>query len=353
MNEIGEGNIKVRSLGLTPDDQARVSTIFYRNLPASRQRIIDELPKPELSDIQRAELLTIEVAARGFLVDKMRRLDIDKPESRLPNIIYSAPSGEEDQSHAGYIRQLVGLPVVMVHPDRITSFDLGLTIMHELSHASTTTETRMDFRKADGDIAKVKSNVPMGFAIAGGSEKSIGRGIENGLAIMDEVDFFNGFLKDHYPKDYQRRVDGIGPKFIRDRTEKISHKRFGSPLTVEEYASFITLTDQRIPIIGKWIAVPGQNETLLKQYILTRELCRAVGRKIVSGDEEALPENQLVQKGRDHLDVERYKRENNAHRTIIDIYGGKDAKVIFKVDDHGVGIDEALRIVVGKESKTG
>lgn len=82
----------------------------------------------------------------------------------------------------------------------------------------------------------------------------------------------------------------------------------------------------------------------LKEYLFARKLCQLVGKN--SNTDTNVSE--MIQLGRSALDRERYIRSADAHRKIVSIVGGKDAKIIFQLVDHADenNIDDAMRILL-------
>lgn len=84
----------------------------------------------------------------------------------------------------------------------------------------------------------------------------------------------------------------------------------------------------------------------LKDFIFTRRLSSVIGKNLLGKDQQH-SDTDYIQAGRDYLDKNRYKRSYDAHRKLVEIFGGKGAKVILSVDDEGGNIDQAMQLVAG------
>ena len=90
------------------------------------------------------------------------------------------------------------------------------------------------------------------------------------------------------------------------------------------------------------------------RYQFIKELCKTIGYSHTPPSERATVTTQdFIALGRKILDRDRYIRDHSGLRAVVDTYGGKDAKLLFEVDDGEKNLKQAMKIVKEKERELG
>ncbi|OGG32234.1 hypothetical protein A3I51_00205 [Candidatus Gottesmanbacteria bacterium RIFCSPLOWO2_02_FULL_38_8] len=341
--------IKSTGIDLRNDQQQLIAQTFLDTMKQKDAEILAKLTPAELSPEESKRLQTVEAAAKEFLTAKIRKLGIPAENIHLPSVKYIDPSGEDKKNKVmrfGYHGGLSIVCVILDHATRGDLFNAFLVTTHELSHASTAKEARIIWKDKQGKPVIEKESIARGLGITGGQGEGIGIGLENGLAICDEVDFCNGYLRDKFPADYQKRLKWI--ERIKKRFDfiQLNKSEFG-PIPEEILVPFIFSQSPKVGFLSR-LEVPILKDDLLKNYMLIRRIAVDIGRTLVSDQNTGLSEAELFNLGRTYLDRHRYARTNEAHRKIVEIYGGKKARAIFQVDDGGENIDQAMKMISTK-----
>lgn len=237
----------------------------------------------------------------------------------------------------------------------------GQILAHELSHAQTKSETRIDWDYQGGEPTKVREAKKVGIEVIGRGETRAGA-IENGLAVMDNVDFYYQVLSKMFADEVERRKQT-------NLLEKIKLERVLSNLNKSVYGPVTWVEAEPFRIKGrgrkegaptnirpyKSLGVSG-----LKSYRFIQELCRIVGYEQTKryGASQSLSID-LVSEGRKVLDRDRFTGSHEGLKMIVKIFGGKQAKTIFRAphDLPTFGEDanfvKAMEVIKTKEQELG
>ncbi len=290
----------------------------------------------------------VEVATQEYFAVKMHRLGI--PEnliSPLPNVQYAI--SQPDGKSRGDYNSAHDMPVVYVDGFIANGsrnfFDVLSTIVHELGHASVNQELRFYFSE---DPEGFEGIIPAIGLEAIGNRKLKATGIEEGMVLFDEVDFFNTYLKKMFPKEYAKRYKWSKGSFVVDHVARL----LNLPIEYTSLTPFLRESGHAFPIIGDFFQKTLINSlTMFKEYMFTKKLCEIVGRNSV-GQGEKIDAEEAIQYGHDILDRDRYIRSHQAHRAIVHALGGKNAKAIFQLKAHDKEhIDEAMKILMGTDGE--
>ncbi|OGG13432.1 hypothetical protein A3D77_05050 [Candidatus Gottesmanbacteria bacterium RIFCSPHIGHO2_02_FULL_39_11] len=344
MNEIPR--ITVRSIGLSsPESQEEIERHTLYVFAQRSASFKTSLLSAELSHEVSTQLKTIEEAAKEELTRKMRSLGVHNVSERLPEIQYVAPVSKDDYQKTGYYHTAYHLPVIVVGGTSSDIVDLGSFIMHELSHTSTSSEIKLLFQ--NGKI--VNSGGVTGMEVGGGNFSTLASGIENGLAVADQVDFFRDYLSIHFPKDYNKRLEWYEKRKRRPDYQKIDKSIFG-PIYKEATLPFLYPANVRLPLNIQF-SHPALDINSLKNYLMVNRLCEVIGNYLIAHNSLILPKNEAAKIGRNFLDEYRYKRSNDAHSVIVRIFRGRDAKILFSAGDRMENIDHAMKVISSKEKR--
>lgn len=342
---IDHEGLDIKFIGIPQSQHARLDRLARQSIPIASQQELASISLADLSPTEAKQLHDSEVAARDMLLFKMQNLGVAHSEQRLPQVRYAMDKSVDGKSRAGGYTPTKHNAIVFVDRNQGDVFDYALSTVHELSHASTSREIRLysDFTKQDAT---------MGMGIIGGNHQKLASGIENGLAIMDAINFLHSYAKEHFSEAYRQHEKWYESKDVASILGKIDTSIW-PPITKEKAIPFIS--GYRIPPIRFAPITPVLNVGLLKNYLFVERLCKVIGKRIASAGEQPLSDEEYIRQGRQYLDINRYNRTNDAHRLIVEIFGGKDAGSIFKISDRNQNqnaIDEAMKIVAQKDSTT-
>lgn len=335
------GNTDIKVFGLPPEEHNQVRTFhqrFQKILTDERETFLPWKLSPE----QHAQARETEIAAKEYLLAKMRRLGV--PEGKLPNLpevqFALRPKGKYEEEGGNYF-STTNIATVFKGGLFNDFFDSFSTVAHELSHASVAREVRFYFPGGKLDDLSLAG----GMEIIGNRKRKASI-IEEAMVILDEADFFHTFLKTRFPADYQKRLRWSTPERLRRvGYQEIDQSLYGE-LPAYLIVPFVTAVGPTIPVLGQSLHLPSlQPVSNLKEYLFGRKLCEVLGKDAL-GDKGDIDTEEAIRVGRDILDRDRYLRTNDAHRRIVKIVGGRNAKALFELRAHDNNIDNAMRILV-------
>lgn len=345
-------NVDIKVFGVSdPTQQDRVRNIYQESQMKISEENLAEILPVRLTPEQYAQVREVESAACDHITAKMRRLGV--PEDKIPNlpaVQYAKKREPEDDKRKGYYASITNMPVVFVDNKFGDFFDVLTAIPHELTHASVSREVRLYFPE---NLSKpLESEYAGGMEVIGGQKKKAS-GIEEGMTYLDEVDFFNTYLKEKYPLKYQKRREWSVSKRLERYRNKIDQTLYGS-LTPDLLTPFVVAAGPTIPLLNKALHLPQiDTELSVKEYIFARKLCEIIGRNAANSENAAdIDTEEAISRGRDILDRDRYLRTGGAHRAIVKVLGGSNAKAVFALKAHDEEhIDDAMRILVSASLK--
>lgn len=312
-----------------------------------RSKLIPASLKPE--SLQ--SLKMIEEAAHGYFRSKFEKLGIPNSETApFPPVYYAKKDKTitkkekgEKREKAGYFDTMTGLCVVYANEKGEDVYDSYGIVAHELSHATVFGDARYNFPE---DKSKGLQTVnARGVGLVGGDFKHLGKGMEEGLIYLDQVEFVNQHVSKMHPSEYTKRRNWAqeNQRLLIRYISKIDQKIYGQ-LTPELIAPFI---DTIGPGFTNKIRVPNLETEALKEFMFARKLCEVVGRRMPPPIENIKPDD-AIKRGRDLLDKERYARTGEVHRTIVNILGGKNSKDLFALDAHAdaTAIDSVMSMLL-------
>lgn len=356
MSELG--NIDIKVFGL-PDERHEFVRNTYRSTALElREKQLAELRQARLTEEQSVQAKQVEQATRQYFLAKMRRLGLPEESLlNLPEVHYTVRQGKQEKEMAGQYRSITNIVEVFAKDNMMTTdfFDKLSNIAHELSHALVSREVEYYFPEVTS--SKLVS------AYAGGLEfiddhMTRGSGIEEGMVIFDQADFFHAHLKDMFPKDYQRRKSITNPddsgrmrligseRLRKEYRREIDQSLYGS-FNPDHVHPFVIFSAPNLPMFRKWQSPMISSPLVLKEYLFARKLCELVGRNASDPtDPMAIDVGEAVRIGREILDKDRYLRTGEAHRRIIETLGQEDANKIFQLGAYDDNIDDGMRILV-------
>lgn len=344
-------NIEIKTFGLGPAEAKSARNQFTQEaLSGIRKEELSKLQPAFLKPEELAQIRQVEQAVKEQLFAKMRRYGIPAEKlPQLPEIEYVQQiDGESDphgRSTSGHHMSLINLSIVLI--DRNSEFfDNFGSIAHELSHASVRTELRLYPEKSDSNSYAMAS----GIQVVGNRKDKLNF-VEEGLVQFDKVDFFNNYLKHHFPREYEERRKMLewwikrphmAPSLKNPLFRDLNNPEYALPFyekTKERGTPNMLIATLGAIIYGKDYLVArklggGQDNQGLQEYLFTRKLCEMIGKDMLQDDNVDFDEEKTVQAGRDILDKDRYLRTGNAQRKIVKVLGGKTAKAIFQLEDH-------------------
>lgn len=328
MQEADIGNIKI--YGFPQEKHAELASLICSNVLKNKAEYKTTLISANLTPDALKRLTEVEKATHTYFTEKFKKLNIPEYESiAFPEIVYAKKKDSEKKLQASaHFHQPTGLCIVWPNEKGTDIYDSYASIAHELSHGSTKRESRYSFPK-DKATEKYQEVQTLGLGIVGGNFKSLGVGIEEGMAYFDQVDFSNQYLSNMYPAEYNKRKNWI--KALKRDVLEIDQKIYGK-LTPEILVPFIRAEGLKVDFL-KGIRVPVLQIKALKEFMLTRKLCEIVGRK-ASPVTTNIPSDEAIKRGREILDKERYTRTGDAHREVFKILGGKNTKYLFALGGH-------------------
>ena len=307
MNELNAStNLKIIGLEKPLADQIEPSVwaSIEDEKKKKRQGII--LAEPGLEAQQ--QFKGIEAAAGNLINAKLSRLEITIPPFE-PVTYATNPKGDNRE---GYYDPLVGAVVYTNRP--VADFDKYSTIAHAVSHLSTKNEVRQ-YMSSDKDAPH--QTWSSGAEVAG-NKNTLGGALEEGMATMDQVDFFNTYLQINFPDEYAKRRRAAESKEIKKQVERMVENRRYGEVNALTLVPFVVLETHNRPVLGpKVVAI--LDVVRLKEYLLARKMCDVLG-KSLAGDKIMRPD-EYIQLGRDLIDKDRYLRTQDAHRGIVAVMG--------------------------------
>lgn len=347
MNEGRNVDIKILG-GLNPaQHDIAVARVEKVQSELSREALA-KFPPVKLTPEQTTQVREVEGAAREHITAKMRRLGVSEDKiPYLPPVHYGKKQGRNDDERSGYYDYYNNIPVVLVDSNLGDFFDVLKVIPHELAHSSVRREVRLYFSEKP-----LESAYAQGMEVVGGQRKKAS-GIEEGMTYMDEVDFFNTYLKEKYPQKYEKRREWSGSDRLKEEVGKIDQTLYGL-LTPDILTPFVAAVGPNLKLLGKSLQGPLINTKLaVKEFLFARKLCEIVGRNAANSENAVdVDTEEAISRGRDILDRDRFLRTGDAHRAIVKALGGKNAKAVFALGAHDEEhIDDAMRILVNASLK--
>jgi hypothetical protein len=326
-----------------------------------------QINEAQLSEAEKVKIEQTKQASHKYFSNKFDRLRITKPSLHpIPEVII-AESGifkDHNARRKGYYDAISNFIVTSTTPDRYDLLDTATTLAHEASHATTQHQARFTWQRQNDEkylqkrfVQRVGLGREANFYDNRKKEKrshSFMRGLENGLAIMDQVDIYYQYLKDIFPKEAKRKT-----KWKKD---SLFNAKILLPLEYSEYGQiptnkiepFIELQPVKLPLLKKDIfQTPEFGVQQFKFFLLTREICRTIGYSITAYNHERVDDEQMIQKGRDLLDTDRYTNTTNGLKTLVSVFGKETAWKIFHLSDDFQNTDEAMTAVRATQQKLG
>lgn len=360
MSETGFSEISIA--GAPDSDHEDIRRSFRLNAEKSREWQIAELRYARLSPEQLNKAKAVERACKEYFAAKMVRLGLPVESMlELPDVYYTHPKYRQDIGTGGNFTSFTNVTQVFVSPQ---DFMLTLKdIPHEQSHAGVSREVDYPFPD-DENLASAVIVGGLGF-IEDHEEKGIG--MEEGMVLWDQVDFFHTYMSKMYPEAYSRakslltpsrRMIGPSPgSVIRDYQKNVDPALYGRLHEnidhLIPFISFPTLA-QRIPLL-KAIGSPDpelQTPGMVKEYLFARKLAELVGRNASGTFDASMDPETAINAGRAILDRDRYLRTGDARQQVIRVLGDDNAQKIFSLHAHDdANIDGAMRILVDAQAQ--
>ncbi len=332
-----------------PEKRDRITAVWKSGVADERRSQLAEIRPIRLSVEQRRQADQVEAATREYLLGKMRRLGLAEDSLlALPKVHYERRK-KGKKGEGGTFSPSTNIAIAFRHND---FFDTLKVVPHELSHASVSSEVHFYFPEEEPQELTIVRASGMEFIE---NRRRQGVGIEEGMTLLDEVDFYTTYMPDNFPTQYQRRREFAASDAIKKQYEQIDQSLYG-PLDPEIVAPVISLY-RPLPRLLKRFDVPQSatiaTVTMLKEYLFIRKLCEIVGRNVSEGkDFPTVDAEEAIRIGRDILDRDRYKRTGSARKDIVVALGEENAKKIFQLRDHDEdGIDDAMRVLIQVQNK--
>jgi hypothetical protein len=344
-------NIDIRVFGLPQEKHPDVVRIARQKASEIYVEEKSKLLPADLKPEALTALRKVETAAHNFFRNKFTRLGLTtKDEIMFPEVHYAKreknhKAKEGGYKEAGYFEPYSGLCVVYPNEKGDDIFDSYSVIAHELSHGTVMGEARFNFPQ--DKTQTLQSSYAMGMDIPGGNFIALGKGIEEGMVFFDQAEFFEQELDKIDPKEFDRRrqwAETAGKSVLSDDLAKIDQRLYGV-ITPKLIMPFINVIKPGIRILDK-LKVPHLEVQALREYLFARKLCEVFGRRMQPPIGMVTTED-VIKRGRDLLDKERYTKTGEAHRVIVGIIGGKNAKELFALEDHAdaAKIDSVMNIL--------
>lgn len=197
-------------------------------------------------------------------------------------------------------------------------FDKLSTIAHAVSHLSTRNKDEARQYMSSQDEHAPRRLWTKGAELVG-NRQPLGGALEEGMATLDQVDFFNTYLQINHPQEYARRRQAAESLDIQKQVQKLMSKRLYGEISPLAIAPFIVLESHHRRVRGTKI-VPTLDVIGLKRYLFARKMCEVLGKSLAP--DQILGQDGAIQLGRDEIDKDRYLRTQDAHRKIVEAMGG-------------------------------
>lgn len=337
---------EIKIFGVDSQQHDLVKSAYQEVQAEISEKAQSNLLRLTLSPERLAKVREVETAADEYILSKMRRLGV--PENKLPiipHVQYARKPKGEFRATGGFHSPISHM-VVVFEREFGDFFDTLSVIAHEKSHASVSSEIRLYF--PEDKTEDLTSATASGMEVIG-NRQNRASAIEEGMVIFDQTDFFNTFIKNKFPDECNKRLKwAMSGELRRRELRNIDQTLYGT-LTPDLIAPFVLGTGPTIPFIGISLYTPmldTAEQVQLKEYLFTRKLCEIVGREAsITTERSQIDTEEAIQIGRDILDKDRYLRTNEAHRKIVKVLGGKNAKALFQLRAHDPNIDNAMKIL--------
>ncbi len=310
MAEHGRTELSIIGAG---DFTAQVESNVWATIEEEKKKRIEGITLAELTPDQKARFETVEKAAAAFINAKLNRLEL--PSQKIEGVIY-ATNHKKDRKE-GYYDPLVGGVLYANKP--VTDFDKYSSAAHLVSHLSTRSEVRRYMSAQDRNAPR--QTWAMGSEQIG-DKKVLGEAIEEGMAVLDQVDFFNGFLNAGFPDEFEQRQKLANSPDIKKQVEEAFSQRLYGEISSHEIAPFVVLeTDHKSHrIIGARKPKPTLDVLRLQEYLFAKKLCVTLGKSISRG----LPDSdgQIMKLGRDLIERDRYRGTHDSYAKIVEVMSG-------------------------------
>lgn len=343
----GRDNLEINYFDL-PEDEVLAHDLETREeLREARDAKIASLEPFPFTEGQQALLEQAKEESIGYFRHKFQRLGF--PESLLeptPHIYFVKANTDSTSSVTGGENNVMtGTTVVYVDGDE-DLLSLATTQAHELSHKLTRSELRFHWSEVTGGIKSA--------TIVDGLKRARSDGVhfdalENGLATLDNVDIYFLSLQRLFPDLAQRHRDIVQRGPIEEELRMMNWSRF-RPIPMLRADPFVSLCASTNP--GDEPESFGFKRVGLETYRFIEEVCKTLGYSTLHATSPTqFTDSELIQKGRDILDYDRYTKSNEGLKAIVRIFGKENAKIIFKADDYGDYLVEAMDVVLGVQEK--
>lgn len=307
----------------------------------NRVAIEEKYPLTQLPPFEEPQYAELESRIDNYFYQKLASYGVPIDEVKtLPKARYATFStesfGNTKVTHRGKVSGVYSSrPNMISMPINIPRdiFCKMTCLAHEKSHAST---PQVAYMYLD-ENQRYKSVTEMsGMAVIG--NRSIKADLlEECFATMDLVHFTDTILKESLPSHYEEIL-----KLIREGRYDETLSTFDTSLYGEIPESllvpFVVIEDSDNPeSFDTYLSL------LIKEYLLGRAICLAVGKTLVDGKET--DDESIAKTGFEMLDRSRYTRDNVAHRKIVAVFGGKKTKALFSHNGHTQDVDPIMRLL--------
>lgn len=354
MTEIPQ--LEIINRGLPEDACEQATGIFKKGLEATRDRVLKDGHEARLAEQDKVTLERAERIIKEYFVCKLQNLGVDpNPRiSSLPPVQYVTAS--EQGLRLGGLHIPFNIIRVVCDERKGDLLDAGKMVAHEISHALANRRMYVYWGEtSEGKLQIERERAVVGIETPGSRKTRKAAGIENGLAIWDQVDCYKEIGTQLLNEALEQHRLGTGRYSIDKEIEALSRTNFG-PIdsgNIEPFIDNETITI-RIPIVGLTLyklKVSTLNIGLLKNFRFIEELSKIVGhhRSTDINDRHEYP-----QEGRSFLDLHRFTTPEPALRVIVEIFGSREAKIIFNATDQAdESLDTAMNVVKKKKDSLG
>jgi hypothetical protein len=358
MSETGFPEISIVGAPDSAHDGIRRS--FHSSAIESRKRQIAELRYARLSPDKLDQARAVESACKEYFAAKMLRLGLPAESMlELPGVYYTHPKYKKDKDTGGNFVAFTNVTQVFVSPQDF--FGTLNRIPHEQSHAGVSREVDYPFPDNE-DLSKAVIVGGLGFIE---DHKEKGEGMEEGMVLWDQVNFFHTYMSKMYPAAYSRarnllipsrRMIGQSPyAVIKDYQSNVDPSLYGRiHENIEHIIPFLSFPRlaERIPIL-KAIGEPElQTPGMIKEYLFGRKLGELVGRNASGTYDASMDTDTAIKAGRDILDRDRYLRTGDARQQVIRVLGDDKAQKVFSLHAHDkANIDGAMHTLVDVQAQ--
>jgi hypothetical protein len=335
--------MRVSHKGNYDAQNAEVAAQFVKEQSVAIQdEALGNLLLVELTPEERELLQLSESMTREFFQKKLRQLGLESSGVEQLVVHYITPVNDELGGSTKPIQDLITVTIDRKHLDL---FNTACIAAHEIGYKLSRQELQFYWQNPETPSSMV---VLLGFQKSGLVNK-LGKGIDNGLAMLDEVDVGVEVLKKIFPFESAFRKAVVERGLLKEQIAEVEKSIFGN-VDLASLDPFITLSTRKNVENNPSI---GLDVNSLKNYLFTQELCRTLGhflakeRNLVGATDQ-----EKILLGRDILDKDRFfntldktTQQHDGLKTMIRIFGGRRTRTLLELDDEFNGLDEAMQTV--------